>query len=75
MQRGFGYFFFPIPNHLRIFAMRFAMGWVYAVSVAQIAKPPRKVWHFCLHAWEKGALENGAARDGASGARSGADRS
>ena len=31
-QRGSGYVFFPIPNHLRIFAMRLAIGRVYAVS-------------------------------------------
>jgi hypothetical protein len=30
--REIGYVFFPIPNHLRIFAIRPAIGRVYAVS-------------------------------------------
>lgn len=39
LERGSCYGFFPIPNHLRIFAIRLAIGRVYALSSIVFAKP------------------------------------
>ena len=42
LGRQDGYVFFPIPNHLRSFAMRLAIGRVYAVTPIEMQNPPRR---------------------------------
>jgi hypothetical protein len=39
LGRENGYVFFPIPNHLRSFSMRFAIGRVYAVVPIETPDP------------------------------------